>query len=441
MTKVQLIRPPLDDWYDVGQFEDCISVPAGLCLLAEGLDDVEVLDGMYVPLEDTLARVEADVVGVTDIYPTHASALEVLKEAKKKGAVTVIGGTNVTFLAERILANNDFVDYVVVQQGEEAFNEQTLANLVLGMGLEKIPNLVYRGQRTRSEKKVPLKRLFELEKLVDWHNFRKDNFFPLSSIRGCIKAELEGRCTFCSIGTGMNVMDPDLVWDQIDILSSMYEVKRVWEGGDSFIVKNFPQRLLAARPDHLSHIQWKMFTRPDDITEEIADVLAALNSVEVFIGAESADDGLLKRANKGYTTKEVYAALDRLHARGMTVHTPFIYGLPGDRPETGESPETLEKTYQMALHITKEYPLTKVISSMPVPIPGTQLFEQLRSDERVQERYPGDIDKDDLIDYGALVRLQTEYFTSVTFEALLEYREKTKELVPAGQRTSFDINR
>ena len=79
--KVQLIRPPLDDWYGKGQFEELLSVPVGLCLLAEKVEDVEVRDGMNLSLDETIAKLdpEAEWVGVTDIYAYHQNAMAILK--------------------------------------------------------------------------------------------------------------------------------------------------------------------------------------------------------------------------------------------------------------------------------------------------------------------------------------------------------------------------
>ena len=108
--KVQLIRPPLDDWYGKGQFEELLSVPVGLCLLAEKVEDfcdVEVRDGMNLSLDETVAKIDPDAewVGITDLYAYHQNAMAIGRVAKENGSKTIVGGTNVNHIPERILIN------------------------------------------------------------------------------------------------------------------------------------------------------------------------------------------------------------------------------------------------------------------------------------------------------------------------------------------------
>ncbi|MBW2968448.1 hypothetical protein KY362_08260, partial [Candidatus Woesearchaeota archaeon] len=108
-TRIQLIRPPVDDWYGGRALKEHIAIPTHLCLLASGIyiygHSTEVIDGMYRPLGETKDRIDADWVGVTDIFAGHLSAMEILKTAKHRGAKTVVGGPNVTHLADQILRN------------------------------------------------------------------------------------------------------------------------------------------------------------------------------------------------------------------------------------------------------------------------------------------------------------------------------------------------
>ncbi len=446
MTKVQLIRPPLDDWYKTGQLEELVSVPAGLCLLARTIRDkheVEVMDGMNRPLEETLDDIDADIVGVTEVYPSHLNALEILRGAKRKGAITIIGGPNVNHLASRIIANHFFVDFAVVGDGEEA-----LPMIAAGEEPEKIPNLVYRDESGRvvsnERRNTQLTTLFDLEDLANLDGLDISKAFPIASIRGCIKAELDRRCTFCSIDHKLKIMKPELVWKQIGILHEKYGIDYFWEGGDSSIVGNYLQKLLAARPTHLSGISFKIYSSPDQITPEIAETMIRLNLREIFVGVESVNDVLLEKAGKGFRKEDIERALEILEAAEYLphgrLHLPFMYGLPG------ATPETEEETFRFAQEIIRRYPESTIVSSVPVPLAGTQLFENLRkhpqASKEYTERYGGDLERDDFFDYQALVRLQFKYFTSVGYDEMIQKVEETKKLVPSRIRTtSFDINR
>jgi len=218
--KLQLIQPPDD--YD-GSNREWVT-PIGLELIAACLNDfveVEIIDGGNMKMDDIIDRLDGDYIGVQDWYTKHNNTLILLKEAKKRGAITLVGGPNATHLAERILTNHDFVDYIVVGDGEDA-----VYKLLMGGPPELIQNLAYKkdGKVIINQKvNVQLETLFDLSHIPNVNLERYSKLpFPLSSVRGCIKADLGERCTFCSIDHTLKVMKPELVWEQIDILYQKY---------------------------------------------------------------------------------------------------------------------------------------------------------------------------------------------------------------------------
>jgi radical SAM superfamily enzyme YgiQ (UPF0313 family) len=431
MTTVQLIRPPLDPWYKEKRLESMTTVPANLCLLAncvEFPDRVIVSD--YLDNLEGKPDKDAQLVGATDLYASHLSALKLMKQAKRNGSETVLGGFNVDFLAERILRNHHYVDYVVVGDGEEA-----LAALVWGENPELISNLVYRDgdQIIRNEREfVPINRLFSLRHLDDLeYDIAKP--VPLSGVRGCIKAESEGRCSFCSIDRRLKVASPEIYWHQIRLLYEEYGFSYFWESGDSFLVGNFPRRVLEARPSDLDHIQFKAFTSPTGHTPEMTRTLIELGMKELFIGVESANDNILRRANKSYTVRDIVDALELFRGSRVDLHLPFMYGLEG------ETRDTAKANFEFAKWATGEFDVSIVISSLPVILPGTELFENIRRDERISAEYEGDLDRDDFFDYNALTRLHLEHFTDVDFEEMEELVRKTRAL-GSREGTSFMLN-
>ncbi len=432
--KVQLIRPPVDDWYTPTQLTDFFSAPTGLCLIASDLNHpTKILDGNLLTIDKILEKINGDIVGVSDIYSSHENSLKILKKAKEKGSITVLGGPHVNYLAERILKNNDFVDYVIVGDGEESFPK-----LVNGESLDKIPNLVYRKDNKIIRNKreyVRLNHLFDLENLENLDYYLKKPA-SLSLIRGCIKAEKKERCSFCSMDNKLKLMDPDLAWHQIRILYEKYGIDLFMEAGDTFFVGNYPEKLLNARPNDLEFIiTKKVFARPDEINDKNIEILKALNVEYVFIGIETMNDRLLRIANKGYYVNDIKNAINLARNSGVKLHVPFIYGL------SGETRETAERNYEFAKHLVESFSGIKIISSTAVPLPGSELFQQLMFNPNSIKDYPGDIHNDDVLNYAALVKLQIKYNTQITFEYALEMVEKTKDLIEDDSfKTSFDIN-
>jgi anaerobic magnesium-protoporphyrin IX monomethyl ester cyclase len=406
-------------------------VPAiGLAILAARLreHEVKIYDLNHQPTLD----LNADVVGVTDLYANHANAIDIMRAAKEESATTVIGGPNVSFLAERILRNNPFVDYAIVADGEDA-----LPALLAGNKPENIPNLVFRdGERIvrNPRQRVRMDTLFDLDDVVGL-DIDPGKLYTINAIRGCAKAEKEGRCSFCSLDLALNVMDPALVWEQIGILNSKYGLTRFFEAGDTFMVGKFPEKLLAARPSRLENTSFRVYASADEITPESSKLLAALHVEEIFVGVESYNDRILEQAGKGYRTADIDNAITLLHEQGIRLHLPFIYGLPG------ETLETAEATFRFAEEHANAGRLHRVISALAVPFPGTQLFEDIRTDPQAAASYPGDLDRDDQFDYQALIRLNLQHFTTLDFNEGNRLVERTMKLCPAGHRTSFDYNR
>lgn len=432
--KIQLIHPPADKTYEGIEAAWLKSVPTGLALIASSIDDVcevEIIDGNNMELPAILSMIDADVVGVSDWYSKHANALAIVEYAKNIGAKTVIGGPNATHLGERILKNNPFVDFVIAGDGEESFRK-----LVLGKHLKDIPNLIYKlDDKILKNKRedISLVKLFDLEHIVN-PDYNPENPVPISSIRGCIKAEKDDRCSFCSIDHSLKLMSAEKVWEQVDLLNSKYGFDFFFETGDSFIVGKYPQMLLESRPDHLKNIKFRVYASPDQITEESAETFKALNVYEIFIGIESSDTDILRKAGKLYSKEDIDRALHLVNRAGIQrMQLPFIYGLPG------ETDESMEKTFQYAKSIVKAYPDVRILSSLPLPIFGSELFENIRKDSEARKLYKGDLDRDDFFDYEQLVRIQTAMQTLVDYDSVLNYVNKTSVLVGMDNAAGFGL--
>jgi radical SAM superfamily enzyme YgiQ (UPF0313 family) len=435
---VQLVRPPLDDWYmaSTGQIEEQVSVPIGLCILAATLKnlkcEIEIIDGMSMQLDDLLQKINpyAEFVGVTDIYSCHLNTLKILGYSKKQGAQTIIGGPNVNFLAERLLANHPFIDFAVKGDGERA-----LPMLVSREKLENIPNLVYRkGNKINANQveEAPMNILFNLENILERKMIEAEKPFPISSIRGCIKAQKGRRCSFCSIVHGLKIMKPDLIWKQILELNNSYGLNYFFETGDSFVIPGFLKKLLYSRPSTLKKVSFRGYASPNQITNETGSMLTALNCREIFLGLESPIDAILKSANKGYLHKDILNAIKIADEFGINMQIPFMWGLPG------QTQQNMLEQISFAKKLTETHPKLKITSSLAIPLPGTELFNYLMNDQVARKKYPGNLLTDSEFNYQELVKLNLEYRTGVSFNDTLKMVFATKNL--AKQTTSFGIN-
>lgn len=437
--KVQLIRPPFDEGYNVGQLEDNISYPVGLLLLANAVKqrmpgvEVEVIDGLNQPLERTLSRVgKSDFVGATTFFSNYSQALRILEHAKKNSAATIMGGPNVTHLGKRILANRPFVDFAVVNNGEEALPE-----IVLGIAGKNTPNLVYRdGSRvleSEVRRNAPLTTLFDLEDLTERGSWQTHSV-PVSGIRGCMKSEKNKPCDFCSIDHKLSRMDPELMWKQVKILKN-YGFNYFWEVGET-VFPGYLNALLKIRPENLADTKWKFFICADLVNSDVAKTLKALGTKEVQIGIETPDDRILQNVGKKARFSDINRAVELISRAGIDIHASIMYGM------IGETPESANSTFEYIKDLVAEHPnIVKITASHAVPFFGTGMFRRLAGNAAAAREYSGDLNKDDIFDYNDLTRIYTKYFTSVDFDEMEKLVRQTRELmIGRGQGTSFDVN-
>ena len=114
-------------------------------------------------------------------------------------------------------------------------------------------------------------------------------------------------------------------------------------------------------------------TRPDCLSDEVLDYLAALSRdriVELEIGIESCDEEVLRLCNRGHGFGETVDALERAAQRQLFVTGHLLFGLPGETRETVIA--GAEKLAALPISALKFHQLQIV--------KGTQLANQWRAD-------------------------------------------------------------
>jgi len=198
-------------------------------------------------------------------------------------------------------------------------------------------------------------------------------------------------------------------------LNEKYGVRYFFESGDNFLVGNYPEKLLDAKPSDLE-ISLRMFASPDLIDKHKAEVLGKLGTDIIFMGIEHADPRILKLANKHYDVKKVRESVINCKDNGIRVMLPFMFGLPG------ESEETAKRNVEFAHEIAEIGNISQILYSFAIPLAGSKLFDDLSKDNDVKEQYP-EIDWEDNLDYNRLIRFSIDKFCSVSFDKLLEIME------------------
>jgi len=438
INNIQLINAPLDIDY-IKSSRTGTFPPINITLLATFLQEnyieakIEIIDGEINSLDSILCRIDADIVGISCNIMTYESAIIIAKEAYQKGAKVILGGPFPSFMPEKILLNRDFIDAVVVGDGEEA-----LFQYVKGEQYDKIPNLVFRNNNQiirNSEKIVPINSvpipdygIIELESYYKEFKNRYLGFKPFEkslaiySRKGCLWRDLsDGGCIFCMIPhNGVRYKEPKKMWDEIEHYFKRFGINYFWEVCDTFTEDDkWINEFLYTRPKHLSEIYFQIYGRPNHITERMARQLKELNVFEVFIGAESGDDLILKSANKGIRTEHTLRAVEALAKNDIDVILSFVLGLPG------ETSQTLEKTLKFAKKLYAFGNIKETSTSIMLPLPGSSSFEMLTKQEELKNKYDTD-----LLDLEELKRDWCKSYTFVEYEELKVVLDEILSMFP-----------
>lgn len=454
--KVQLITPKHSEG---GCATNKPRPPIGLELIAASLEhdfcqdnnkiEIEILDGEIVARDKLVSLIGADWVGFSCIFSNHRECLDLAATAKDRGAKVVFGGPNATHLAQRILRNHPFIDFVVVGDGEIA-----LTQLFKGADPLLVPNLVFRHQNaiitTHTQildvNTIPL---FDLEHLYARERyFDSSEPFPICCIRGCQKAITVGRCQYCTIPyKGLRVLDAESVWEQIQLLQNNYGIKRFFEAGDSFLVELscnqglyndnsilYPELLLRARPSNMS-ASFRVYERPDTIDEASVRLLKNLGVDEMFIGFEHIDEKLKNRARRPLLCEDIWKKLEILEEYDIKVILAMMYGLPGESHESAmQNSDFILKTAERFQNVTKFF------ISITMPLFGSYLFNKISHNRKLEAEYNSyghSLAKDDVFDYNLLTHLMVRECCNISPKELARIVEDTRHSLSPDRMATF----
>ena len=374
-------------------------------LLAHGYQ-VDIWDASieeeFENFDTFLSRNAYDVVGLSAPTPLIVSAWEAAAVAKKRGAVTILGGPHLTLMPHESM-EKDAVDLVVRGEAENTIIEivdalakdsgqaqgDKLPRLFSKAAMGDIPGLSWRDEAGKIQHNpdrpleedldaipFPAHHLFKIERytnlnpLTDGLNPHARAYTIVTS-RGC-----PYKCTYCSKPITGNTWRPRSVENVIAEWRWLVEDLGATEIGVTDDIWNMdPARakeLCQALIDNkLNHVPWVtihgMKVNRTDL--ELFQLMKAAGCKRVGFGIESGDDEVLRKViKKGQTVQMVRNAVRWAKQAKLQTMGFFIYGMPG------ETEETMEKTTQLALELNPD--LAHFL--MATPFPGTEMWDLLQ---------------------------------------------------------------
>jgi radical SAM superfamily enzyme YgiQ (UPF0313 family) len=328
----------------------------------------------------------ADVVGLYGgLSSTIPRLYEIARFYKNRGVVTIAGGQH--FVNGNISdALSHGIDYIVLGEGEEAIQE-LLEGIAGQRDIAQVKGLAYLkdGELIRTAAREP-QRDFDKLPLPDFSlvRYAKIKVYPIERIRGCGMD-----CEFCTVKGTPRAACPERLLEQIRSLVETRDARHFFIVDDLFgqhreetlqfcqMAKEYQERI-GKRLDFTAQIRLDKARDPELL---LAMRQAGINMV--CIGFESPIAEELKAMYKHIKPEEMLSLTRVFHKFGFIVHGMFIFGYPmGEGVCFKMTAKERVKRYQKFI---REARIDTIQILLAVPLPGTQLSERLRLQNRIYD--------------------------------------------------------
>jgi len=154
------------------------------------------------------------------------------------------------------------------------------------------------------------------------------------------------RCIFCdqwsttpaAVMAGAEIVDDTIRRYLPDVRKTVKHIELAFFGGSFTGIDTEVQESFLRRAHH--HMESgsihgiRLSTRPDYISGESLALLERYGVTTVEMGVQSLDDPVLSAANRGHTSKEVFAAVECIKKHGFDFVIQLMPGLPGETRES-----------------------------------------------------------------------------------------------------------
>jgi radical SAM superfamily enzyme YgiQ (UPF0313 family) len=352
--------------------------------LREAGHDVRFFNGAFSSREQILAELASFAPRIVGLYATAFGwhkARQAAAEVRPllPGACIVAGGPYPAYAGAQCLRESPELDVVVTGEGEDALVELA-ARLGRGAPLDGLAGTAFRrGGEIVENPPRPLELdldrfAFPARDLLGDREayvpppatYRRTPVAVMITSRGCNR-----RCIFCSqLDRGrtraIRYRSVDNVLAEIRhlVAAGYREIKFLDDtlAADRGRALEIARRIRAEKLD----IAWFASACVHQVDRELLEAFRAAGCWAILFGAESGVQKNLDALRKGITLEQTRRAVRAAKAAGLAVHTPFLFGIPGQTWEEGL--ETIRFACELDPDIASFHALT--------PFPGSELWER-----------------------------------------------------------------
>ncbi len=398
--RILLVSPESKVWNSRAHLHNGLGYLAGAAIAA-GYRDVTLYDGAVEtePLSRVLDRAivenrHYDFVGISAPTVLIEQAWAAAREAKTRGALTVLGGPHLTLLPDESMQHEQ-VDLVVRGEGEETLVEILRAlegpratpedrfGGILGLSWRNSDGkVIHNPARTLRQDldniPFPAYHLFKIERYTNLQPLTDGldphaRAYTIVTSRGC-----PYKCIYCSkpitgdTWRGRSVENVIAEWRLLvrDLHATEIGVTDDIWNLDLKRAKEICRRLVEEK---LNRVPWVTIhgMKVNHTDLELFQLMKAAGCKRVGFGVESGDDEILKHViKKSQTLDMVRTAFRQAKSAGLQTMGFFIFGMPH------ETEETMEKTIQFALELDPDLAHFMIAA----PYPGTELWKLIEKE-------------------------------------------------------------
>ena len=323
-------------------------------------------------------RIEtADIVGISTISSTAPRAYVIADKARQKNIPVVMGGPHVSFLTSEAL---EHADYVIRGEGEQSLM-QFMDCWEKKRDYSAVPNLSYKkaGKIIHNSSQDFEKNLNRLP-YPDFSLYRGKNqiiskglAIPIQTSRGC-----PYNCSFCSVtpmfGKKYRFRSTENIINELRFYKN--KSNNIFFYDDNFTANPIrTKELLKAMIKEKFNFKWSAQVRVEIARDpEMIRLMKQAGCTTLYIGFETINPESLEAVKKNQKFEDIVEAIKVIRKNHIHIHGMFVLGFDEDNWKS------IKKTVRFA----RKSKLTSVQFLLLTPLPGTELYNKIQSDSRIQ---------------------------------------------------------
>lgn len=378
-------------------------IPNSILQIAASIDATHnwvIVDGNleldpWTKIEAYLSSGEFKYFGCTVMPgPQLKQAIPFTKKIKEKYPdIKTIWGGYFASNQYKVNLNSGFVDYIVNGPGDNTF-PKLLHAIENNTSFDGIKNLIYK--KDHEIIKSTKEELLDLDKLPDLPYNKLNEYYSLHKYLG--KTYLGKKtvayhssfgcpftCSFCAVVPIYNARwkgkSAEGIYKDIKFLKDNYQADAIEFHDNNFFVSEKRTVEFAKLIKSENMIWWgeARIDTMDKYKDESLQLLRDSGCKMIFFGAETGNDDVLKKMDKGgtQTGEQILRFAERLKKFDIIPEYSFVLGLPGDTEE--QVNKQIDEDIAFIKKIKQVNPQTEIIiyTYSPVPTEGSEMYNQV----------------------------------------------------------------